>query len=87
MSRISHLEFWRDGIMRFLAMKNEQCVILYDQRPESYSEKMAFFYCFIRSGLKSSDQVQGQGVPRIGNGAYTLVREYFNSRDNAAIVP
>jgi hypothetical protein len=39
------------------------------------------------SGFKTSDQVQGQGVPRIENGAYTLVREYFNSRDNAAIGP
>jgi hypothetical protein len=26
-----------------------------------------------------SYQVQGQGVPRIENGAYTSVREYFNS--------
>jgi hypothetical protein len=40
-----------------------------------------------RSGFKASDQVQGQGVPRIENGAYTLVREYFNLRDNAAIGP
>jgi hypothetical protein len=24
-----------------------------------------------RSGFKTSDQVQGQGVPRIGSGAYT----------------
>jgi len=29
--------------------------------------------------------VLGQGVPQIGNGAYTSVREYFNLRDNAAI--
>jgi hypothetical protein len=40
-----------------------------------------------RSGFKTSDQVQGQGVPRIGNGAYTQVHEYFNSRDNTAIGP
>jgi hypothetical protein len=33
----------------------------------------------MRSGFKISDQFQGQGVPRIENGAYTLVREYFNS--------
>ena len=33
----------------------------------------------IRSGFKTADQFQGQGVPRIENGAYTLVREYFNS--------
>ena len=39
------------------------------------------------SGFKTSDQVQGQGVLRIENGAYTLVREYFNSRDNTAIGP
>ena len=38
-----------------------------------------------RSGFKASDQVQGQGVPRIESGAYMLVREYFNPRDNAAI--
>mgnify|MGYP001825230921 CR=1 FL=1 len=38
-----------------------------------------------RSVFKVLDQVQGQGVPRIENGAYTLVREYFNSRDNTAI--
>jgi hypothetical protein len=25
----------------------------------------------LRSGVKASDQVQGQGVPRIGSGAYT----------------
>ena len=40
-----------------------------------------------RSGFKSSDQVQRQGVPRIENGAYTSVREYFNSWDNTAIEP
>jgi hypothetical protein len=40
-----------------------------------------------RSGFKISNQVQGQGVPRIENGAYTSVREYFNLRDNAAIGP
>jgi len=28
-----------------------------------------------------------QGVPRIESGAYTRVREHFNSRDNAAIGP
>ena len=39
------------------------------------------------SGFKTSDQVQGQGVLRIENGAYTIVREYFNLRDNAAIGP
>jgi hypothetical protein len=39
----------------------------------------------LRSGFKTSDQVQGQGVPRIESGAYTLVREHFDSRDNAAI--
>jgi hypothetical protein len=42
---------------------------------------------FTRSGFKTSDQVQGQGVPRIESGAYTLVREHFNLRDNAAIGP
>jgi len=41
----------------------------------------------LRSGFKTSDQVQGQGVPRIENGAYTSVREYFNPWDNAAIEP
>jgi hypothetical protein len=41
----------------------------------------------LRSVFKTSNQVQGQGVPRIENGAYTSVREYFNSRDNAAIGP
>jgi hypothetical protein len=41
----------------------------------------------LRSGFKAPDQVQGQGVPRIENGAYTLVREYFNLRDNATIGP
>jgi predicted nuclease with RNAse H fold len=40
-----------------------------------------------RSGFKISDQVQRQGVPRIENGAYTSVREYFNPRDNTAIGP
>ena len=39
----------------------------------------------IRSGFKTSDRVREQGLPRIENGAYTQVREYFNSRDNAAI--
>ena len=39
----------------------------------------------IRSGFKTADQFQGQGVPRIENGAYTLVREYFNLWGNAAI--
>ena len=33
---------------------------------------------------KIVDCVQGQGVTRIESGAYTLVREHFNSRDNAA---
>jgi hypothetical protein len=33
----------------------------------------------LRSGFKTANQFQGQGVPRIENGAYTLVREYFNS--------
>jgi hypothetical protein len=37
------------------------------------------------SGFKTSDCVRGQGIPRIESGAYTLVREHFNSRDNAAI--
>jgi hypothetical protein len=41
----------------------------------------------IRSGFKTSDQFQGQGVPRIGNGAYMSVHEYFNPRDNTAIGP
>ena len=36
-----------------------------------------------KSGFKISYQVQGQGVPRIENGAYTSVGEYFNSGDNA----
>ena len=30
---------------------------------------------------------KGKAFPRIENGAYTLVREYFNLRDNAAIGP
>ena len=38
-----------------------------------------------RSCLKIADHVQGQGVTRVESGAYTLVREHFNSRDNAAI--
>jgi hypothetical protein len=29
--------------------------------------------------------VQGQGVTRIESGAYTLVREHFNSRDDAPL--
>jgi hypothetical protein len=37
------------------------------------------------NGLKASDRVREKGVLRIENGAYTQVREYFNSRDNAAI--
>jgi len=41
----------------------------------------------LRSGFKTSDQVQGQGVPQIEKGAYTLVREYFHPRDNTAIEP
>jgi hypothetical protein len=40
-----------------------------------------------RSGFKTSDQIQGQGAPRIENGAYTLVREYFKPRDNLATGP
>jgi hypothetical protein len=40
-----------------------------------------------RSCFKTSDQVQGQGVPLIERGAYTRVREHFNSRDKAAIGP
>jgi len=39
----------------------------------------------VRNYLRSVDHVQGQGITRIENGAYTLVREHFNSRDNAAI--
>jgi hypothetical protein len=39
----------------------------------------------MRSCFKIVDYVQGQGVPRIESGAYTLVREHFNSRDNAVI--
>jgi hypothetical protein len=38
-----------------------------------------------KSGLKAADHVQGQGVTRIKSGAYTLVREHFDSWDNAAI--
>jgi hypothetical protein len=41
----------------------------------------------IRSGFKTSDQVQRQGVPRIESGAYTVVREHFNVLDNTAIGP
>jgi len=41
----------------------------------------------LSSSFKTSDQVQGQGVPQIENGTYTLVREYFNLRHNAAIEP
>jgi len=48
---------------------------------------VSLFLKFIRSGFKTSDQVQGQGVPWIENGAYTSVREYFNPRGNAAIGP
>ncbi len=40
-----------------------------------------------RSGFKTSDQVQGQGVLRIESGAHRLVREHFDSWDNAAIGP
>ena len=39
------------------------------------------------SGFKTPDQVQGQDVPRIENGAYTQVHEYFTARGNAAIEP
>jgi len=42
---------------------------------------------FNRSGFKASDQLEGQGFPWIGNGPYTLVREYFNARGNAGIEP
>jgi hypothetical protein len=38
-----------------------------------------------RSGFKASDHAGGQGVPRAESGAYTIVREHFRSRDNAAI--
>ena len=34
---------------------------------------------------KIVDYVQWQGVLRIESGAYTLVREHFNSRDNTTI--
>ena len=40
-----------------------------------------------RSGFKTSDQVQGQGVPRIESGVCTLVREHFDARNNAATGP
>ena len=59
---------------------------LYDLVNEGYMRTDGF-ETFIRSGFKTSDQVQGQGVPRIESGAYTRVREHFNSRDNAAIGP
>lgn len=39
-----------------------------------------------RSGFKTPDHAEYQGVPCIDNGAYTLVREYFNTRDNAEIL-
>ncbi len=41
----------------------------------------------LRSGFKTPDQAQEQGVLRVESGAYTLVREHFNPRDNAAIGP
>ena len=41
----------------------------------------------MKSGLKTSYQAQGQGAPRIESGAYTIVREHFNLRGNAAIGP
>ena len=34
---------------------------------------------------KIVDNVQWQGITRIESGAYTIVREHFNSRDNTAI--
>ena len=37
------------------------------------------------SGFKASDHARGQGVPRAESGAYTIVREHFRPRDNAAI--
>jgi len=40
-----------------------------------------------RSGFKTSNPVQGQGVSAVNNGAYTLVREFFNPHDNTAIGP
>jgi hypothetical protein len=40
-----------------------------------------------RSFFKTSDQAQGQGVPRIGSGAYTVVREHFDARDNTDLEP
>jgi hypothetical protein len=34
---------------------------------------------------KIVDRVQWQGVPLFESGAYTIVREHFKRRDNAAI--
>jgi hypothetical protein len=57
-------------------------------KDSNLSQKYRFLHpVLIGSAFKTSDQVQGQGVPRIENGAYTSVREYFNPRDNAAIGP
>jgi hypothetical protein len=39
----------------------------------------------LRSGFKTSDCIRGQGVTRIESGTYAVVREHFNSRNNAAI--
>ncbi len=49
------------------------------------SDKTIFFIPKLKAVSKIVDYVQGQGIPRIESGAYTLVREHFNSRVNAAI--
>ena len=46
---------------------------------------MKIIPAIIRSGFKTSDQIQGQGVPRIESRAYTLVREHFEVDCNTAI--
>jgi len=41
-----------------------------------------FYY---RSGFKTRSNVRGQGAKRFKSGAYTLVREHFETFCNAAI--
>ena len=38
----------------------------------------------VKSVLKIVDHAQGQGVSRFENGAYTVVREYFETAYNTA---
>jgi hypothetical protein len=38
-----------------------------------------------KTGFTAADYVQGQGLNRFKNGAYTIVREYFETIRNAGI--